>query len=282
MCSPAVNTINSTGVVVYDMPNTGPGRILQSTSTSLRVVDALVELDGARVTEVANELGISKSAASNHLQTLKNAGYAVTHGDEYYPSLKFTYVSKHARNRDRAYRAARETTQRLDEQVPFETSFIVEENGIGRYLTPEVNQPGKHDEFAFAGQEEHLHATAAGKAILATYSTEKIERIIDRRGLPEKTEHTITTKSDLFEELDRVRDRGYAVNRSENRQGIYVIAKAVHKPHGSVLGAMSVVSPSYRLTDGDFDERTYELLDEYVQTLEDRLESGRYSERSIE
>ncbi len=250
-----------------------PGRLLQSTTTSLNIVDILLELEGARVTEVASALDISKSSACNHLHTLQHAGFVVQDGDEYHPSLKFAYIGERAKRRDAAYEVAVTVTEQLSMETPFETSFIIEENGLGRHLTSEVNQPGTYDRFAFTGQQEYLHTIAAGKSILAALPQQSVERIIDRWGLPAKTDRTITKRDDLFEELADVRERGYAINRGENKDGIYVIAQSVRKLNGTVLGAISVGSPAYRIKETEFTARVNKLLDSYVTELEDRLDT---------
>lgn len=250
------------------------GRILQSSSLTLEIVNALVELEGARVTEIAQYLDVSKGTSSNHLNTLRRMGYVISKGDEYYPSLKFTHIGEQAKRRDKAYMLAAGVTRQLNKQTPFETTFIVEENGIGRYLTSEVDQPGRHDKFAFAGQEEHLHTIAAGKAILASFSEEQVENIIDRWGLPKKTDYTITSKDELFEELEQVREKGYATNHRENREEIYAIAKAAHNPQGSVFGAMSILTPAFRLKGDKFDSGVKTLLFDHIDQLEQRLKSS--------
>jgi IclR family acetate operon transcriptional repressor len=248
-------------------------RILKSTTTSLEIVDTLVEVDGARISEVADHLGISKSTACNHLHTLQNAGYVVLQGDVYRPSLKFAYVGEHAMRRDPAYEDTVKVIEDLSEETPFETSFIIEENGIGRYLTPEVNQPGSYDRYAFIGQKEYLHTTSAGKAILAAFPDEYVEKIIDHWGFPSKTDQTITNRNDLFEELERIREKGYSINNGENREGIYFVGKSVHKPDGTVLGAISIGSQVTRIRKDEFERRIIKLLNEYVDRLEDRIET---------
>lgn len=256
------------------MYDSSVGRTVESASTTLDVLDALVELDGARVTEVAEHLDVSKSTASNHLHTLQQKTYVTADGDEYYPSLKTTHLGEYAKRRKRAYEHAAEVTHNLDQEIPFETTFMIEENGIGRYLVSEVSDPSRHDKFAFAGQEEHLHAIAAGKTILTSFPRERVEKIIQQWGLPKKTENTITSRDELFAELARVREQGYSVNRQENREEIYAIAKAAYEPSGIVLGAMSVITPFFRLKGEDFDKDIYQLLFSHIEELEQRLESS--------
>lgn len=248
------------------------GRILKSSSVTLEIVDAVVELEGARVSQIADHLDISESTASNHLHTLRKAGFLTADGDIYQPSLKFAKIGEHAKTRDPAYRDAIEITNELDDNTNFETSFTVEENGLGRYLRPEVDATTEVDNYFTVGERIYLHSTAAGKAILATYPEDRLNYIIDRWGLPELTDRTITSRETLEDELEAVRRRGYALNRGEDQEGVYAIGKAVTKPSGAVLGALSIAGPTYRTNEQRFEERFTAILDEYIGKLESRLE----------
>lgn len=249
------------------------GRTVKSSALTLQILEKLVEIEGGRVSEISSDLDVSKSTACNHLHTLQKEGYVVAYGDEYHPSLKLAYFGEHAVQRERPYELAREVTNELDDATPFETTFIVEENGLGRYLVPEANKSRQYDEFAFIGQGEYLHTIAAGKMILASYSEKGVKEIIDHRGLPAITDRTITTEEELFSELEEIRELGYAVNRQENREEVFALAKTVKRPRGSVLGAMSVISPSFRITGGDFDNEVYRVLFDHVKKLENRIET---------
>jgi len=248
------------------------GRILKSSSLTLEIIDAVVELEGARVSEIAEHLDISESAASNHLHTLRRSGYLTTAGDSYRPSLKLAKLGEHAKTRDPAYRHAIEITNELDEKTNFETSFTVEENGVGRYLRPEVDATTEVDNYFTVGERIYLHATAAGKAILAQYPEERVNFIVDRRGLPEMTERTITSRERLKAELEEVRNRGYALNHGEDQGGVYAIAKAVVRPSGTVLGAIGIAGPTYRTKKERFENRFTDILDEHAEMLTSRLE----------
>lgn len=248
------------------------GRILKSSSVTLEIVDAVAELEGARVSQVADRLDISESAASNHLHTLRKAGFLTTDGDIYQPSLKLAKLGECAKTRDPAYRHAIEITNRLDENTNFETSFTVEENGLGRYLRPEVDATTEGDNYFTVGERIYLHSTAAGKAILANYSEDRVEYIVGRWGLPKLTDRTITSRETLRTELAEVRDRGYALNRGEDQEGVYAVGQAVTKPSGVVLGAISIAGPTYRTKERRFEERFTAILDEHIEELQARLD----------
>ena len=186
--------------------------------------------------------------------------------------MKFAYLGEHAVRREPAYDIASEFIGDIKEELPFETSFIVEQNGVGRHLTPEINRPGRYDLYDVTGAKEYLHATASGKAILAALTKGRVEEIIDQHGLPEITEHTITDEQELFEELEKVRQREYAINDRENRPGMYT-GKAVHRPNGTVLGAISIGTQVSRIKKIEFEQRVPALIQSHVESLEEQLES---------
>ncbi len=247
------------------------GRKLQSSTKTLEIVDALVELEGARTTEVAEYTGMSKSTVSNHLYTLQMADFITSRGDEYYPCLKFAAIGEYTQRREPAYETTIKIMRELKEETSFPNSFIVEENGYGRFLTSEVDQPEPYDRYAFVGEREFLHTTAAGKVILAEYPRETVDTIIDQRGLPALTEKTITSREGFYRELEKTKERGYAINDAENYEDVYVLGKAVHRPNGTVLGAITIGSQKSRIRVDRFTERITTLLEEYVNKLEAAL-----------
>jgi DNA-binding IclR family transcriptional regulator len=65
-----------------------------------------------------------------------------------------------------------------------------------------------------------MHLTSAGKAILAHYPRERVEEIIDHRGLDSATPNSITEREALFKELEDIRERGFSFNNQENIEGL--------------------------------------------------------------
>lgn len=61
-----------------------------------------------------------------------------------------------------------------------------------------------------------FHSSALGKAILAFSPRDVVESLIRGRELPMITRNTITDPDKFLEELDRVRERGFAFDKGEN------------------------------------------------------------------
>lgn len=70
--------------------------------------------------------------------------------------------------------------------------------------------------------------------------------IVDRYGLIELTENTITDPQRLYQELQQVREKGYAFNDEEEMQGIRAVGAPI-KQYNEVVAAVSVSAPSSRL-----------------------------------
>jgi IclR family transcriptional regulator, pca regulon regulatory protein len=85
-----------------------------------------------------------------------------------------------------------------------------------------------------------LHNTSIGKAYLATLSDESLKRMVDGISFTVKTERTITDKERLLAEIERTRQRGYAMSVEEYLPGLITIgAPLVNLNTGTGLGGVS-------------------------------------------
>lgn len=99
--------------------------------------------------------------------------------------------------------------------------------------------------FTEVGRRVYAHCTGVGKALLAQLPEDEVRGLVDRAGMPARTDHTITEVDGLLAELDRVRRRGYAVDDGEQEPGVRCVAVAVP---GSPRSALSVSGPASRVT----------------------------------
>lgn len=231
-----------------------------SVETTLDVIDALRERNGAGVSELASLLDVSKSTIHRHLTTLYNRGYVTRSGDTYMVGLEFLNQGIHSRNKYKIYDIAYTKVVELAEETGERTWCIVEENGIGYYL---CGASGKHPVHppVRTGQWSHLHQTSGGKAILAQQSPERIDEIVERYGLPAKTEHTITDPDVLSRELETVRESGIAFNKQESLPGLHAVgAPILDQKTGMVLGAISISGPANRLKPSVMEGELAELI----------------------
>ncbi|WP_227377643.1 IclR family transcriptional regulator [Haladaptatus halobius] len=251
-------------------PNT-TGRILTTTEISLRLIETVVREGGATSTELAHDLDLAQSTVLNHLNTLKQYGYLVRENNMYYAGAKFCHISDYVRRRKPEYLIAADVVASLTEKTNLEADFAVEENGHVISIQNELNF-SDDSHFLTDGRFFHVHSTASGKAILAEYSDDKVERIIQQWGLPEMTENTITEKGVLYEELEQVRERGYAIGEEEAIEGLWAIAKVVTSPIGDICGSLNLSGPTYHYNE-DIRRSAVETLESEVNNFENQIES---------
>lgn len=222
------------------------GETVQSDETLFRIIEGLKQLNGAGVTELADEYDLSKSTVHRHLNTLRHHEFVFKEGETYRLGLRFLEVGGYVRARSEMYEVVRPKVRQLAEDTSELIQFIVEDHGYGIFVFREQGSKGVETE-ARIGKRVHLNHLSAGKAILAHLPEEKVNEIIERRGLPSKTQHTITDEAELFDELDAIRDQGYAFDMGEHIEGLWAVGAPVHTPDGDVLGALSIAGPTHRM-----------------------------------
>jgi DNA-binding IclR family transcriptional regulator len=105
-----------------------------------------------------------------------------------------------------------------------------------------------------------LHATASGKAFLAFMPPEDVESLLETP-LKAYTENTITSRAQLREELDLVRQRGYALDSEENEIGVQAVSAPVLDAGGEAIAVVSIPGPRSRLTPQQVEEIAQALVD---------------------
>ncbi|HZU00139.1 MAG TPA: IclR family transcriptional regulator [Ktedonobacteraceae bacterium] len=101
--------------------------------------------------------------------------------------------------------------------------------------------------FTELGNRVPLHCTGCGKVLLAYQPESVIASIIAETGLPRYTETTITDAGYIRQELELIRQQGYAVDNGEQEEGVRCVAVPVYDSKGRVVAAVSISGPSSRL-----------------------------------
>lgn len=221
-------------------------RHLKSVARSFDIIEYLRENGAATLSEIAAQFDLPISTAHIHLSTLVKSDYVIKEDGLYRCSLLFLRTGGQLRNRKVLYRAAKSEIDDLQRQVSEIANIGVLENGYMVQLYKSEN-PESIDDSAPEGAHLYLHTTSTGKAILSQLSEDKLDAIIEQRGLPELTPTTITTKSDLISELQEIRERRYAINRGEHYTGVFAIGTPILSDSGGVLGAISISGPLNRI-----------------------------------
>ncbi len=98
------------------------------------------------------------------------------------------------------------------------------------------------------GLRNPAHSSAVGKVLLSHLSEDEMNQIIKEKGLPKRTENTITDHIQLKECLKIVRTQGYAIDDEENERGIRCVAAPIYNESGKAVAAISITGPAFRMT----------------------------------
>jgi DNA-binding IclR family transcriptional regulator len=255
--------------------NTGDGkrRSIKSVETSFEIIEALQELNSARVTELASHLDMSKSTVYHHLSTLRGLDYVSKSGDEYQLSLLFLNLGKQTQDATRIYQHAKDHIDELAETTGEKAHLMTEVGGYGIYIYQARGKQAIGRDLQ-VGQCDYLHHSAGGKAILAHLPEERVEEIIDRRGLPSLTSHTISDRAELHDELASIRDQGYSLNLEEEVTGVHAIGAPIYGREGDLTAAISVSGPTSRLPEDYLHNEMRELIKNCVNVIEIELHTN--------
>lgn len=130
--------------------------------------------------------------------------------------------------------------------------------------------------FTEVGRRVDLHSTGVGKALLAQLDDESVLSMLGTGDLSVPTPHTLATRAEVTSELERIRERGYALDEQEQELGVRCVAVPV--PHDALAWmALSVSGPSTRMTD-DVVQRAVPLLHRAARRLAADLDGSASSE----
>jgi IclR family acetate operon transcriptional repressor len=126
--------------------------------------------------------------------------------------------------------------------------------------------------FTEVGRRAPTHNTGVGKAILATLPDEQVRSIVTAAGMTTPTEKSLGTPEELFADLERIRERGYAIDDEEQEIGVRCFSMAV--PGAPTPTAISVSGPVSRV-DEDFGRRAVPLLRKAAEAIAAELMPAR-------
>ncbi|WP_345784730.1 IclR family transcriptional regulator [Halobellus ordinarius] len=247
-----------------EMPAKNP---IKSTETTFRIVEGLQALDGAGVSEIAAHTDLPRSTVHNYLSTLEQEEYVVNDDGQYEVGIRFLELGAYARNRRQIYEIAEPEVTGLAEETGELANLLIEEHGRGTYLQRARGEQAVQVE-AHVGTRVSLHSTALGKSILAHLPESRVDEIIERHGLEPTTPRTVTDREELFDQLEEIRERGYALDDEERLEGLRCVAAPILSNEDRILGAVSVSGPSHRIRDEHFRKSLPKRVLETVNVIE--------------
>lgn len=230
---------------------------VQSVSRALDLLELVAAAGGAAgLSELATRSGLPLSTVHRITRSLVGGGYLAQDADRRY-RLGLRLVPLGAV----AHGALQPWTSRLSALVAAtgETANAATLAGDVVVLVAREVSPYAMRSAGEVGRRAPLHASAAGKALLALLTDEAAAAALRRAlgttlgttlgtpgALPALTPRTLTSVEAVLEEVRGVRTRGYAVDDEEEETGARCVAVPV--PDAVVPLALSLSGPTARIT----------------------------------
>lgn len=252
-----------------------PSRKISTTETVFDIIEAVQELDGANGSEIADHVDLAPSTVSDHLTTLESMKYIVKRKNGYQLGLRFLGHGIHARDQYEGLKKAQPLISEVAEETAETVWLFVEEHDRVVAIFREEGGHGLH--VSWRGKFLPMHCTSTGKAILASYPESHVHRVLDKQGLPQMTDRTITDRDKLFTELEKIRNKGFALNDGEANENVRGISSPI-EVSDNVLGAITVGGYRYRITDDRFRETIPKRLLGITNEIEFKLAEHDFSD----
>jgi DNA-binding IclR family transcriptional regulator len=197
--------------------------------------------------EIARLLKIPPSSCHDVLQELLDRGYIyeLTARGGYYPTLRLYEIAKTIADHDpvplRADAILKALRDKIDESI-----LLAKVQGLEAtyLLSIEPSHPLRF--LADVGDKvRSLHATSAGKALLAGLDEPQLAAYLKSAKLVALTPHTVTSKAALREELALGNRQGWFSNREESQEGVTTLSARFIWTSASYI--VTIAGPSSRL-----------------------------------
>lgn len=227
---------------------------VQSVDRAITVLELLSQRGWSGVTEIANDLGIHKSTAYRLITTLKDRGLVEQDPATEKYRLGFGVVllaSSVTADLDVA-RCSRPVCDWLAEKTR-ETVTVAVLEGDDAVIIHQSTSDFSALGVDWSGRHTPLHATAAGKVFL-NYMPEYQRRRLMAKPMPSYTESTIADSESLMDEVRNGHEDGRWHTEEELETGLNAVAVPIRGVDGSVVAAVSVSGPAFRLPKDSFSE----------------------------
>jgi IclR family transcriptional regulator, pca regulon regulatory protein len=251
----------------------GRGPYVQSLERGLAVIRAF-DAEHTRMTlsEVARRTGLDRAAARRFLLTLVRLGYVQHDRDQFslrprVLELGFAYLSTLT-----LPEVAQPHMERLVAQVN-ESSSIAVLDDLDIVYAVRVPTRRIMSVSIAVGTRFPAWVTSLGRVLLAGLPAEDREERLRRIDLRPYTRRTITSLGRLREELDAVREQGWATVDQELEDGLRSIAAPIHDRADAVEAALNVSVHASRTTLDELRRRFVPLLLDTAAAIEGDLQA---------
>lgn len=225
--------------------------IIQSVERALQILDLFNDqATELKITEISQQMGLSKSTLHSLLKTLQLHGYIDQNPDngKYCLGMKLVERGHFVVGTMDIRQKAKSWLTTLSQETGQTTHLGILDGNEGVYIE---KIEGKQAAIAYSriGRRLPVHATAIGKVLMAWLGDEELNALLDGYAFTRFTPATLTDRAALLAALAQTRHNRYALDNEENEPGVRCIAVPVWNHESRVIAALSLSTLTSRVND---------------------------------
>jgi len=231
--------------------------------------------DGIGTRALTQILGYNVATVHNIATTFRHRGYLQQDPKtkRFLPGIRLAMLGRHPLQTNPLISPVKNIIEKLAEDL--NESILLGSIEFGRILNL-LYVPSKQALRVHEPEDlsNHSHCTAFGKILLSSLSETDLETHLHGAKLQELTPSTLTTPEALMEELEKVRNQGYAQTTDEYCEGISALAVPIHDPWGATLASIGASAPTIRMQKKGVFHKNLTALQETAQIIENIWNQG--------
>jgi IclR family pca regulon transcriptional regulator len=191
------------------------------------------------LSEIAERVNLSRAAARRFLLTLENLGYVSLDGRNFQLTAKVLDLGYGYLSSLSLPEIAQPHLEVLASKVHESASASVLDGAdivyiarvpIRRIMSVKIN----------IGTRMPAHATSMGRVLLSGLPTPDLKAMISNLEIPKYTRNTITSKSVLLQEINKVKTQGWSINDQELEYGLRSIAVPIFDKAEEIIASINI------------------------------------------
>lgn len=214
---------------------------MQLVDRVLKTIEILSEeLDGMSVSDLSEALGVPPSSTHRVLKSLQDNHFVYQNSEtkKYALSYKVYAICAGMRERNSLIAAAKPFMLELSRSIKMPIVLCVRNED--KIINLESIVSGDASIFmTTTGIELPMYNTSAGRVFAASMPPEQAKAIFERTSRVKQTPYTKVDLDELMEELEHIREQGYALIDEELQLGIQGISCPIYDYHGKTVAALA-------------------------------------------
>ena len=207
----------------------------------------MLSLGRNRITDICQEIGLSKGTAHRLLKTLEQCGFvfqdSVSH--RYYLGHLIIKLSSNPNITHQNLIVCAYDELKMLRDRSGETTALFIPIGNRRICLEEIDSSQNIKLIVERGSVYPIHTGASGKILLSQFTDDALNQLLDHTPLIKVATNTITDRKVLLQEVEKIREQGYAISASETLDGACSISVPIEGYSCPV--ALSILGPQFHL-----------------------------------